>query len=158
MVSRFSFDNQPEAAQVSDDPRLIGTDPDDLVGTGNELPQGNQRGGEQPPVEQPPLPADAPPGMAPETPTDPFARPPRFRMPSTTLPSAETMVDPRLAAMRSMAGRIQANRPTYAGDPTGGFYERVVPQRGYKVVPPGYKVVPQAPRRGFLQFLQGRRR
>ena len=114
--------------------------------------------GGQPPVGQPPLPADAPPGMAPETPADPYARPPRFRMPSTTLPSAETMVDPRLAAMRSMAGRIQANRPTYAGDPTGGFYERVVPQRGYKVVPPGYKVVPQAPRRGFLQFLQGRRR
>ena len=151
MVSRFSFDNQPEAAQVSDDPRLIDTDPDDLVDTGNELPQGNQRGEEQPPVEQPPLPADAPPGMAPETPADPFARPPRFRMPSTTLPSAETMVDPRLAAMRSMAGSIQANRPTYAGDPTGGFYERVVPQLGYKIVP-------QAPRRGFLQFLQGRRR
>ena len=151
MVSRFSFDNPPEAAQVSDDQRLIGTDPDDLVDTGNELPQGNQRG------EQP-LPADAPPGMAPETPTDPFARPPPFRMPSTALPSAETMVDPRLAAMWSMGGRIQANRPTYAGDPTGGFYERVVPQRGYKVVPPGYKVVPQAPRRGFLQFLRGRRR
>ena len=145
MVSRFSFDNQPEAAQVSDDPRLIDTDPDDLVDTGNELPQGNQRGEEQP------LPADAPPGMEPETPADPFARPPRFRMPSTALPSAETMVDPRLAAMRSMAGRIQANRPTYAGDPTGGFYERVVPQMGYRIVP-------QAPRRGFLQFLQGRRR
>ena len=130
MMGRWSSGSPAQDAVVSEDPTQLD---------------------EQPPAGPPLLPADAPDGMEPKDPSDPFARPPPFRMPSTTLPSAETMVDPRLAAMRSMAGSIQANRPTYAGDPTGGFYERDFPHTGYRVVP-------QAPRRGFLQFLQGRRR